>query len=165
MKEMLKFIGMLGAPVIGSHPRGMTELYAGALPKALADLDVASKVDPKSSYAAIWLDIVNKRSNLPSRLAQAVTLIDMTKWPAPVIRLYLGELTPSDVLVAADDRNPDIKRDQVCEANFFIGELALLKGNTDEAARLFRLAAVDCPKDFVESYAAKAELKSLGEDR
>jgi tetratricopeptide (TPR) repeat protein len=145
--------------------RGMIALYAGALSKALADLNMASEVDPKSSYAAIWLDIVNKRSNLPSRLARAVTLIDMTKWPAPVIRLYLGELTPANVLAAADDRNADIKRGRVCEANLFIGELALQQGKNEEAARLFRLAAGDCPQDFVEWYAARAELKALGEDR
>jgi tetratricopeptide (TPR) repeat protein len=135
--------------------RGMIALYAGALSKALADLNMASEVDPKSSYAAIWLDIVNKRSNLPSRLARAVTLIDMTKWPAPVIRLYLGELSPADVLAAADDR------DTVCEANLFIGELALQQGKNEEAARLFRLAAGDCPQNFVERYAATAELKAL----
>jgi tetratricopeptide (TPR) repeat protein len=145
--------------------RGMIALYAGALPKALDDLNKASEVDPKLSYAAIWLDIVNKRSNLPSRLAQAATLIDMTKWPAPVIRLYLGELTPTDVLAAADDPKPDIKRAQVCEANLFIGELALQQGKNEEAARLFRLAAGDCPPNFVEWYAARAELKALGEDR
>jgi lipoprotein NlpI len=97
--------------------------------------------------------------------ARAVTLIDMTKWPAPVIRLYLGELTPADVLAAADDRNADIKRDRVCEANLFIGELALQQGKNEEAARLFRLAAGDCPQHFVEWYAARAELKALGEDR
>jgi lipoprotein NlpI len=116
--------------------RAMIELYAGALSKALADLDKASEVDPKSSYAAIWRDIVNKRSNLPSGLTRAVTLIDMNKWPVPVIRLYLGELTPADVLAAADDRKADIKKGQVCEASFYIGELALQQRENEEAARL-----------------------------
>ena len=34
--------------------------------------------------------------------------IDMSKWPAPLIRLYLGELTQEAVLAAADD--PDAAR-------------------------------------------------------
>jgi lipoprotein NlpI len=74
--------------------RGRLNLFIGALPKALADLNQASELSPKSAYAALWLDIANKRSNLPSRLPEAMQQIDMAKWPAPVIRLYLGQLTP-----------------------------------------------------------------------
>ena len=66
--------------------RGSLELYSGALLKALADLNRFSELNPKYAYAPLWLDIANKRSNLPSRLAEAMTQIDMTKWPAPVIR-------------------------------------------------------------------------------
>jgi lipoprotein NlpI len=38
----------------------------------------------------------------------------------------------------------------VCEANFYGGEYALRTAATTEATRLFRLAASDCPHDFVE---------------
>jgi tetratricopeptide (TPR) repeat protein len=62
--------------------RGVANLYGGSLAKALADLDQASKLDPKDAYAALWLDIVDKRSNLASRLPQDITQIDMAKWPA-----------------------------------------------------------------------------------
>jgi tetratricopeptide (TPR) repeat protein len=73
--------------------RGRADIYAGMLPEALADLNRASELDPKDPYTALWLDIVNKRSNLPGRLAEAEKQIDATAWPAPVIRLYLGQLT------------------------------------------------------------------------
>ena len=49
----------------------------------------------------------------------------------------------------------------MCEANFYTGQLALLQSRKDDAVRLFRLAAADCPPNFVESYAAKAELRLL----
>lgn len=51
---------------------------------------------------------------------------------------------------------------QVCEANFYSGELSLTKGLKNEAARLFGLAASDCPHGFNEWDAANAELKALG---
>ena len=86
----------------------------------------------------------------------------MTEWPAPVIRLFLGQMTQEAVLAAADDPNPKTKKRQLCEANFFSGELALMQGTKDKAARLFRLAAADCPKYFIEWTAAVAELKALG---
>ena len=145
--------------------RGVTNLYVHSLPKALADLDQASELDPKFAYTALWLDIVGKRNNLPSRLPQAITQIDMTKWPAPVIRLYLGELTPAAVLAAADNPDPATKKGQLCEADFYSGELALQKGAKEDARHLFQLAAADCPKDFEEWQAAIAELKVLGRIR
>lgn len=86
----------------------------------------------------------------------------MTAWPAPVIRMFLGQTTPAAVLAAADDADAFKKKGRICEANFFSGELALRTGAKDEAIRLFRLAASGCPKDFVEVPAANAELKAAG---
>jgi lipoprotein NlpI len=142
--------------------RGLMYLYGGKQDRALADINQASELDPKDAYYALWVDIVNKRSNLPSRLAQAMTQIDMTTWPAPVIRLYLGQTTSAAVLAAADDPNADVKQRRVCDANFFIGELALQQGSKDEASRLFRLAATGCSKDRTSGDGANAELKALG---
>jgi lipoprotein NlpI len=139
--------------------RGLANLYSGSLPEALADLNQSSELDPKSAYAALWRDVVERRSNLPSRLAQASMQIDMTKWPAAIIRLYLGQMTPEAVLAAADDPYVNTKKRQVCDANFFIGELALQRGAKDEAVRLFRLAAAGCEKT---GGVANIELKALG---
>ena len=65
-----------------------------------------------------------------------------------MVRLFLGETTPADVLAAANDPDPATRKDQLCEANFYSGELALLQGAKEEATRLFRLAAADCPRGF-----------------
>lgn len=142
--------------------RGVANLYSGALSKAVADFSQASALNPKFAYTALWLDIANRRDNMPSRLDEATKEIDMTKWPAPVIRLYLGQLTPAAVMAAADDPNPEAKMGHVCEANFYSGELALQRGDKNEATRLFRLAAADCRKSFLEYEGAVAELKGLG---
>ena len=58
---------------------------------------------------------------------------------------------------------PKRKRIRFCEANFYIGELSLQQGNKNDAARLFQLAAAGCPKGSNKSWAARAELKALGE--
>jgi lipoprotein NlpI len=142
--------------------RGTIHLYSGSLPKALADLNQATELDPKDAYAALWLDIASKRSQVRSRLSQAIAQIDMTKWPAPVIRLFVGQLSPAAVMAAADTPDAAKKRDQVCEANFYTGELALQRDTKEDATRLFQLAAANCPKHFTESWAAAAELKALG---
>jgi lipoprotein NlpI len=153
----------LDAKYAGAYfSRGVSYLYSGNLAKALADVTQASAVEPKNAYTAIWLDIVAQRNNLPSPLAQASAQVDMTVWPAPVIRMFMGQMTPAAVLAAADAPDPNKKRGQVCEADFFSGELALRMGVQDDATRLFRLAASDCPKLYDEPIAAIAELKALG---
>jgi lipoprotein NlpI len=141
--------------------RGVANLYAGSLPKALADLGRSSELNPKYAYAALWLHIVDTRSNLPSQLAEAAKQIDMTKWPAPLIRLFLGQTTPQALLATADDPNAKTKQRKVCEVNFYSAELALHRHAKDEATRLFRLAATNCPKSFTERAAAHAELRAL----
>jgi lipoprotein NlpI len=142
--------------------RGVAYYYVGSLPKALADLNQASELNPKGAYTALWLDIVNKRSNLASRLQRAVAQIDMTHWPAPVIRLFLGQMTPAAVLAAADDPNPDTKKSHVCEAHFYSGELALRRDAKEEAVQLFKAAAESCPKTFIGDVAV-AELKRFAQ--
>ena len=91
--------------------------------------------------------------------------IDMTKWPAPVIRLYLGQMEFKALLTAAANTNADVKKGQLCEANFYGGELALQHGAKDEAAQLFRSARANCPNYFIEWLGSGAELKSPGESR
>ena len=145
--------------------RGIANFYAGDRSQALVDLGKASKLDPKYPYYPLWIDIIDRRANAASNLPQAIANLDMTKWPAPVIRLFLGETTPADVLAAADDPDANTKQGQICEANFYSGELALQQGAEDQAARLFTLAAAGCPRSFVEGPAASSELEALGGKR
>jgi tetratricopeptide (TPR) repeat protein len=144
------------------YRRGYVYYLTGALPKALADLTEANALSPADSYLALLLDVVGRRSQLPSRLKETSAKVDMTAWPAPVLRLYMGQMTPEAVLAAAGDPDLQTRRSRVCEANFYTGELALLNGRKDDAARLFTLASGDCPLALSEWESANAELKALG---
>jgi tetratricopeptide (TPR) repeat protein len=141
--------------------RGVGDFQAGLLAKSLDDLNQSITLNPKDPYTVLWLDIVAKRSKIASRIAELSAELDMTKWPAPVVRLFQGETTSDAVFAAADDADAWTKKGQVCEANFYLGELALQRGDKEEAARLFRLATDDCPKTFIERSAASLELKAM----
>ena len=91
----------------------------------------------------------------------AAKQLDMSAWPAPVIRLFLGESNAEQAFAAAFDADPKTRQAQTCEANFYSGEFALMNKNRKEAQRLFKLAADQCPPSFVESTAAVAELIRL----
>jgi tetratricopeptide (TPR) repeat protein len=136
-------------------------VVGGRIPDAVADFKKAAELNPKDAYAAIWRDLAERRTNAPSHLAEAAKQLDMTVWPAPVIRHLLGELNAEQTFGAAFDTDPKTKLSQTCEANFYSGEFALIKKNVKEAKRLLKQAADDCPPSFVESTAAIAEIIPL----
>ena len=134
-------------------------VVGGRLPDAVADFKKAGEINPKDAYAALWRDLAERRSNnVTNHLAEAAKQLDMTAWPAPVIRQFLGELSAEQTLNAAADSDPRIKLAQTCEANYYGGELALTRRTKKEALRQLRLAANECPPSFIESTAAIAEL-------
>lgn len=147
---------------MGYERRGYVQYLAGRLPQALADLTQANAISPSNAYVVLLLDIAGQRSNLPSRLDGLSSKVDMRAWPAPVFRLYLGQMTTDSLLAAADDLDPVKKRGKVCEANFYTGELALIRGKKDDAAKLFTAASSDCPLNWTEWEFANVELKALG---
>ena len=133
-------------------------VVGGRLADAAADFKKAAELNPKDAYAALWRDLAERRNNGKGQLAEAAKQLDMTVWPAPVIRQFLGELSAEQTVAAAADNDPQTKLAQTCEANFYGGELALVKKNKKEAQRQLKLAADNCPRSFVESTAAIAEL-------
>ena len=145
--------------------RGFTSYLAGSPAKALADISQANALDPAAPYAALWLGILGQRSGLPGQMAKATAKIDMTAWPAPVIKLYLGELTIEALRCRRRRSRPEDASEQVCEVNFYTGEIARRGGAKAEATRLFTLAAQECPATWIELEAANAELKALAASR
>jgi lipoprotein NlpI len=85
----------------------------------------------------------------------------MTKWPASLINLYLGEGEVESVLAAAKTSDAAAEPYQLCDANFYLAELALIDGNTEHAIDLFGRAQELCSPDYWEHYLAVFELDSL----
>jgi lipoprotein NlpI len=133
-------------------------LLGGRTADAQADFKKANEINPKDAYTALWLDLTERRNGVPSRLAETSKQLDMKAWPAPIVRQYLGEVSIAQTVAAAADQDPKKQAEQTCEANFYSGELALLNKKTKpEATRLLKLAAKECPLEYVESTAAISE--------
>ncbi|MEJ0077415.1 MAG: tetratricopeptide repeat protein [Alphaproteobacteria bacterium] len=143
--------------------RGALYLAGGAAPKARADMALAARLDRRNAYAVLWLDIAERRAKQKGVLARGTRGLDMKAWPAPVIRLFAGEMKQDAVLAAANDADVALKPAHTCEANFYGGQYALIEGQRDDAVKLFEAAAKDCPHGFLEGIAATAELKGLGQ--
>jgi len=82
----------------------------------------------------------------------------LTAWPGPMLLLYLGRATPAEVMSAAKSADAETDLSQRCEANFYLGEKALLEGKRDEAQRYFREAVSRELKSSPEFVGAEVEL-------
>lgn len=157
--------------IIGSFPRaadayrnrGQARLYSAHLSEALQDLSQAVEMDPFGYYNVIWLYIARAKAKAggEDELAKNAAKLDLTKWPGPVIQLFLGKTTPEAVLQAASSQDSKKNRDQRCEANFYIAEHQAVRGQRKAALRGFRFASENCDKEyFFYVPAARAELRN-----
>jgi tetratricopeptide (TPR) repeat protein len=146
--------------------RGDAYFFQSNLTEAIANFEDAISAAPSSNaavYASLMLHLAMKRQGQDDagQLAKVAAAADLSKWPGPVLKFYLGQMTAEDVMKAA---NSDIEMQKwhVCEANYFTGEDALL--HHQEATGLARLKAArdGCPKGDTEYRAALVELYRLG---
>jgi lipoprotein NlpI len=127
--------------------------------EAIAEYNAAIRLDPKNAYPVLWLYLARARSGPKIAAAELETngkKLKQPGWPYPVVELYLGRRMPEATLAAAT------KPDDRCEAQFYIGEWRLLRGNRPAAIVALKAAAETCPKTFVEYKFARAELHRLG---
>jgi len=146
------------------YERGLIHYYTGAYQLARDDLGQALAKDPKDAYKVIWRHLANLRSGQDDQNELAANALKIAggKWPAPVVDLYINHGTIEDVFAEAAMGSESTQRDQACEAQFYVGEYYLQNKLIADAKRSFKSAIADCPPDFVEFTAAKAEMKLLG---
>ena len=108
------------------------------------------------------LHVVMKGHGDGQELAKVATGADLTKWPGVMLKLDLGEMTAGEVMAAASKPGADHLKWQVCEANYFIGEDALLHHQQAAALTHLKAARDGCPKSAIGYGEALLELKRLG---
>ncbi|MGJ4942859.1 hypothetical protein ACQR1W_19945 [Bradyrhizobium sp. HKCCYLS1011] len=141
--------------------RGIASFQAGLLEQSQDDFRHLSAMDQKDARAALWLDLARRRAGLASVLADQAKLLDMSKWPAPIVRVFLGQGTAEAALAAAEQGDPVTRKARRCEASFFAGELMLQQGQDAGAMRLIDRALAECsPASGVRSV-ADAEARIL----
>jgi len=95
-------------------------------------------------------------------LATVAASADLSKWPGPVLKLDLGQITADEVMLAAAIPGSYIQKWQFCEANYFTGEDALLHHQPATALSRLKIARDSCPKGDTTYAATLVELKRLG---
>jgi tetratricopeptide (TPR) repeat protein len=125
---------------------------------ALILQDVA---DGTSAYPILWLYLARARigeQNSRKTLQDNSATLSSKEWPFPVVELFLERRTSAEMVAAA------VKPNEVCEAQFYLGQWHLLRDERAESIEALRKAVETCPKDFDEFAGAVAELKRFGHE-
>jgi lipoprotein NlpI len=142
--------------------RGRARFYGGDFQRASADFGQAHKLDD-NAYAALWQYLALKRGSIDGdeTLKPYAPAATASIWPAPVIALYIGLTNPEAVVAATDSADPAHRGEMRCEANFYVAQWHLIRGERQRALPLLKEARGGCPKNAMEYEGTLAELRSL----
>jgi|GEM_PF-5356519 len=120
--------------------RAIAEYALGSYDLASKDFTAAADADPDDPYRALFKYLADRRlgHDDKGRLADLAERNDI--WPTPLAQYVTGHLSNDALFAAADVPDPDIKKQRLAEANFYLGELAALDGHADIAAQYYREA-------------------------
>jgi lipoprotein NlpI len=143
--------------------RGTLRFGLARYAEASADFKRAVDLAPSWHYAALLRHISLARAGAQSvdELAHNASELDLSKWPGPIVKLYMGRLSPDEVRQAAGQGNSSEQNYKACEADFYLGEWHLFANDVASAKPLLQRAAATCPQQFIEFDLAGAELKRL----
>jgi lipoprotein NlpI len=145
--------------------RGHLHYYRGRYAEALQDFGDAVALAGKDEfpYMALWHYLAAIRSGQDGR-ADIIAMTnnrDLEAWPGPVIRLFRGEASPDEALQAAKGDDKQSARLQQCEAQFYVGQHYLLKGDTLRAKAAFDAAVATQAQLYIEYTFGRLELEKL----
>lgn len=120
-------------------------------------------LQPENGYALLWLEVSRARGGAldPKIGEHDLKQLDSSDWPAPLIKLFVGDAQPEAVSAAAMHGDADKIAAQQCEADFYVAEWWLTRNDAAAAKPLLESASQRCPKNFVEFGEARFELGTL----
>jgi lipoprotein NlpI len=144
-------------PVCPALHEGVASYLAGDNATAIKALEQAWQQDGKDLRLLLWLTLARQRDrqDATTPLDAAIANVDLTPWPGPLVRYYLGRLPADQVQQAAEDPDPATAQQQACDLDFFVASRALIDGRASAAAAGFAAASQACPPSRVEFEASK----------
>ena len=150
--------------VLALNNRGFTKFLMSKFSDAGTDFSLSVDLDFKDAYLPLWLHLARANAGQadPDEFARNTAKLDHSIWPGPVIRLYLGRVTPEETLTLAENGvEGKTRRDRTCQAKFYVGEYLLSRGDVDTARLALQEASSICSHTFLEYDAAMSELRRI----
>jgi tetratricopeptide (TPR) repeat protein len=135
--------------------RGLSNFYSGDFRAAARDMLQANDRDPAGPYPMLWRFLARGQlgQDGSDELDANIALAKTKDWPYGVLEFYLGRRTLAQLLADA------ASTEQKCQAEFYAGELHLVRGMRADALQAFKTALEICRKDLLEYEGAVIEIK------
>jgi lipoprotein NlpI len=154
--------------------RGYIKLVLGQASEAVPDLEKSAELQ-LYAYHVLWLHLARLKAGVPDTgqlsLANNAITLDvrrnqdgspgLTRWPGPIVKHMLGDMTREAVAAAAQQAEPQRLAERVCDVDFYFAELDLVRNDTAAARTQLERAAEMCPFASFERMGATAELMRL----
>jgi lipoprotein NlpI len=150
------------------YERAQLRFKSGDFAGAAGDFATAADDQKSDAYVAIWAYLAAARSGAPDAATDLAARAERLEpkngagdWPGQIIELYLGRREPGAVNPPNGGRIPWMTEGYRCEADFYLGEYYLLKGDAAAARPLLEAAANSKIAEFIEPGNARDELARI----
>jgi len=143
-----------------AYNRGRAYYAKQDFKSAAEDFALALKLRPNNPYAALRLYLAQARQGQGDAavLKTSIDALQPSNWPRPLLELFAGTGTDAALLAGIDQLPPKFRLDTLCEAQYYLGERALLNGDKKAAREYFTAAAAASDSVTTEHIDAKAAL-------
>jgi tetratricopeptide (TPR) repeat protein len=145
--------------------RATARLIDGDLDRAVADFQLAVAKDPEEPFLRLLLFVAEARNgdreDAAGRLEAYVQEHKDPAWPRPIVDLFLDRGSVADVEKAAQQGKAEDVAGQRFDADFYLGQWAMLNGDENAAALRFKSVYDSRLREYLEFDIARAELDGL----
>jgi lipoprotein NlpI len=126
-----------------AYNRGRAHYAQQDFKNAAEDFALALKLRADNPYAALRLYLAQSHldNGDPAVLKKSIDALDPTIWPRPLLELLAGTGDDPELIAGINELPSKLRTDVLCEAHYYLGERALLKGDEKAARDYFKAAA------------------------
>ncbi len=147
--------------------RATARLINGDAKRAVEDFRRAVQLEPNEPFVHLLLFVAQARAGdlegAKTALARQADSINAGNWPRPIVDLFLGrgsvEAVEKAAKVAAQKKDVEGQR---FDADFYIGQWALLTGDEEAAASRLKSVYDSRLREYLEFDIARSDLDNLG---
>jgi lipoprotein NlpI len=146
-----------------AYNRGRAYYAKEDFKNAAEDFALTLKLRADNPYAALRLYLAQAHLGKGDEavLKKGIDGLDPTIWPRPLLELFTGTGKDPELIAGIDQLPPQFRTNVLCEAQYYLGERALLKGDKKAARDYFAAAAATGASTTIEHIDAKGALARL----
>jgi len=160
IKDFSQLLKLDPKAAAAAYNRGRAHYAKEEFKDAAADFTLALSLRADNPYAVLRLYLAQSHLGQGDAaiLKKGIDGLNPTIWPRPLLELFAGTGTDPALIAGIKELPPQFRTDVLCEAQYYLGERALLKGDKSAARDYFEAAAATAASATTEHIDAKAAL-------